>query len=503
MKYGFLFGAGAEIAYNLPSGGRFALDIFRQDTAFPKQKFKNMRDAVEPTTAYATEWLPRGYKDKNIGTFGKSVFQNIIMSTVEHRRGEIVKRINDFDAISISIAKKMEKSGENVNDAFLKLLGKDITNIRLSNVISYNDAFKKGNELFESNYFSGLLTVYKDFPDKKEHQALGRILLSIMQLQLGALSEDLSRNINDNLFEKKDDTIDLFDDFGELIQLNYNAAGVSGLEYLLEPHEMDCSTSYGIILTFSQQLMEEIYSSVLDYKSLIDSNWHYLYNPASDWAKFCKISIFLLTVHKYITDLGDKADKLNPDGYYNMLRSALNAGKYEASTIATTNYNKLIADILGNDYEITYLNGSVAVWYDPYLNKVGSERELDNDEHHIIVPLLFTQSGTKPMTSISMSKKYVDMYMDWRASDAVVVVGFGFGADDEHINGILRTLVNDDEKELYVVTLNRGLDESNEARQIARRLKVRDYNKIKVLLVDKQGKIDGVNWTERLEGEEL
>ena len=27
MKYGFLFGAGAEIAYNLPSGGRFALDI--------------------------------------------------------------------------------------------------------------------------------------------------------------------------------------------------------------------------------------------------------------------------------------------------------------------------------------------------------------------------------------------------------------------------------------------------------------------------------------------
>ncbi len=32
MKYGFLFGAGAEAAYGLPSGGKFALEIFRQNT---------------------------------------------------------------------------------------------------------------------------------------------------------------------------------------------------------------------------------------------------------------------------------------------------------------------------------------------------------------------------------------------------------------------------------------------------------------------------------------
>ena len=30
MKLSFLFGAGAEISYGLPSGGKFALDIFRQ-----------------------------------------------------------------------------------------------------------------------------------------------------------------------------------------------------------------------------------------------------------------------------------------------------------------------------------------------------------------------------------------------------------------------------------------------------------------------------------------
>lgn len=62
-----------------------------------------------------------------------------------------------------------------------------------------------------------------------------------MQLQLGVLSEELSKNINDNLFSKKDERIDILDDFGELIQLNYNAAGVSGSEFLLENPTIDIS----------------------------------------------------------------------------------------------------------------------------------------------------------------------------------------------------------------------------------------------------------------------
>ena len=34
---GFLFGVGAEVGYGLPSGGKFALDIFRYDTSKSKQ----------------------------------------------------------------------------------------------------------------------------------------------------------------------------------------------------------------------------------------------------------------------------------------------------------------------------------------------------------------------------------------------------------------------------------------------------------------------------------
>ena len=206
MKYGFLFGAGAEIAYNLPSGGCFALEIFRQNISELKQEFKNMRDNVDSSTAYASQWLPQDYLKKNISTFGKTVFQNIIMSTVEHRRDQIIKKINDFDKISVEVITKMKADGLDVDNAFEELLDRDVLNIRFSQNIAYNENFIEGNKLFESNYFSALLTVYRDREDVYK-QSLRRILLSIMQLQLGALSEKLSQNINDNLFSKKDERI--------------------------------------------------------------------------------------------------------------------------------------------------------------------------------------------------------------------------------------------------------------------------------------------------------
>ena len=107
MKYGFIFGAGAELAYNLPSGGRFALDIFRRDTGKSKDAFREMRENVDASTAYAGEWLPKDYISKQVHVFGKNVFQNIIMSTVEHRRRQIVELVNDFDKVAEKIVKSM------------------------------------------------------------------------------------------------------------------------------------------------------------------------------------------------------------------------------------------------------------------------------------------------------------------------------------------------------------------------------------------------------------
>ena len=175
--------------------------------------------------------------------------------------------------------------------------------------------------------------------------------------------------------------------------------------------------------------------SVLDYKTLIDSNWHYLYCPKEEWAKFCKINIFLHTVRAYIKNQISEVGGFSNEGYYHDLKSKIDSGEIEPTTIATTNYNTFIKDVLGT--EICYLNGSTELWYDPDINRIGTKEELDANEIHFLVPLLFTQSGTKPMTCIEMSKKYVKMYDDFKSSD-----GFFFILIRNHKSNFWMTSAN-------------------------------------------------------------
>lgn len=497
MKYGFLFGVGAEVGYGLPSGGKFALDIFRFDASDSKKEFREMRDRVDQTTYYASQWLPNGFMDKNISSFGKTVFQNIIKDTVEHNRDNIISRINQFDEVAKKEVASMQALGIDIDAVFKELLGKDVFNIRLGQTIKFIDELQQGNELFDSSYYSALLMVYKkkDILTKEQRTELGKILLSILQLHIGALSETLTRKINDGLFAKKDDDIDFFDDIGEIVQLNYSSSGLAGMEYLLDKHEAKTESNGGKCLRFAQKIIESIYAVVLDYKSLIDANWHYLYSPSTDWAKFCKICIFLLTVRAYISQTAADAKPETRHGYYHLVKEASDKGSFEIGAVATTNYNRFIEAILQT--QVSFLNGSTETWYDPYLNRIVTKDSIGNDENHILVPLMFTQSGTKPMTSIEMSIAYVDTYQEWEKADKIVIVGFGFGADDEHINGLIRTLIDNDDKAIEIVTIKSGKSDNELIRDYALKLKTSKFNNITVIQVDSDGKnSDGEMWTD-------
>lgn len=498
MKVGFLFGAGAEFDYNMPSGGSFALEIFRRDATTSKEKFKEMRENVNSRSRYASSWLPDDYKTKNISCYGKSVFEAIIKDTIEHNRNKIIDSLNNFDSTAASIVTKIQNSkGKSVDEAFGNITGTEVRNISMRHDVSFIDVFQEGDKLFANNYFSALLQVYsiKGKVSNNTRTELRKILIAILQLQIGALGENLSRRISDNLFSKKIDEVDIFDDLGELIQLNYRSTGVAGMEYLLDCRRTSLRTDEEVILYFAQELLENIFASVLDYKSLIDSNWHYLYCPSAEWAKFCKISIFMLTVQEYIEEQCNTADR-SRTGYYNELADAISSGKLDVSNIATTNYTGLISDIIGTD--ITFLNGSTGLWYDPYVNKIGSKDELNRRENHIIVPLMFTQSGTKPMTSIGMSIQYVDMYQKFKDSDYICSVGFGFNSDDEHINGIIRTLV-DEGKKLVVIRPDKGRPEHDVQVEISDALKVSESGNIHVMLVDKDRRKNGECWIDQLQ----
>lgn len=482
-RIGFLFGAGAEICYGLPTGGKFALDIFRQDVSISKKEFIEMRDSIDNTTKYAGNWLPEDYETRSVSTYGKSVIENIVKDTLEHKREYIISNLNAFD----SYAEKGKKHIENIDEIIYNILNRKVSDCQLNNSISFNPALNEGNKIFKSHYFSALLLIYKGKELSSNLQSeLKKIIVSILQLQIGALGSSLVKNINDNIFKKKDEEIDLFDDIEEVLRLNYQSAGVIGVEYLYDNFKsanMESLDDQSKIVYFAKYILEDIFSSVLDYKSLIDSNWHYLYCPKNEWAKFCKISIFLLTVKNYIEQ--NLPLNITNIGYYDDLKDSIEKSMIEVAKMATTNYNKIIIEKLKED--ITYLNGSVAQWYDPYLNKIDTKENLGG---RFIVPLLFTQSGTKPMTSIFKSCEYVDLYRDWKETDYIVIVGFGFNKDDEHINGIIRTLVNDDDKNVIIV----GRNASKE--QIIERLIIEKTENTTVCNVDGQRNIENKLWIE-------
>lgn len=292
-KVSLFFGAGAEASYGLPSGGKFALDIFRRNTSDDKSILKEQLNNIDKQSTYS-RWLPEGFDNRNLTDFTKTQYEYIVKGSLENKRNNILDYLNNFDERAGFLVENLLKDGIDIDKIFLEVIGLEVG--------SYN--------------------------------------------------------------------------YRHIIKLN-SLLGVNN-----SPR-------------------------VIDYQILIDSNWRYIYSPKTDWGKFNKIFIFLYTVKRYIESVAqvniEKIKEVN--GYYHDILYLKEFA--EINAIGTTNYNYFIEDITKE--EIYYLNGSVSDYYDPYLNKIISIDDNQNKKH-IIVPFLFTQSGIKPLTSVKMSKRYVEVF---------------------------------------------------------------------------------------------
>lgn len=96
-KIGLFFGAGAEIGYGFPTGGRFALDIFKMGKETDRDHFKELIAGVDPSSQIARQWLPEGYGSRSIYVFGKGNFEEIIASSLENQKDLILTYLNAFD----------------------------------------------------------------------------------------------------------------------------------------------------------------------------------------------------------------------------------------------------------------------------------------------------------------------------------------------------------------------------------------------------------------------
>lgn len=486
----YFVGAGAECSYGLPDGGKFALDLFRYDSSKDKESFRKKRDSVDCTSAYANKWLPRDYRTKSITTFSKSSYEQLIKGSLEYKSADIKEFFNTFDEVVYGIAQGFSKKGIDIAAIIEKELGMHIGDRMYGHDIALIDELSELNTFFGSEWLGALLTLYQNASldiDSKKH--LRHVIKSLFEILIGCESENLVRRINENVFKKSIDTIDIFDDINGILELDYRNTGVGALEFVIEYGSINLDASKTIseqIKDFTAAILEKLLSNILNYQELIDSNWHYLYSPGINWGRFTKMCIFLYTAQRYITDIAAKCKTsiLKGDGYYHDILKL--DSKYTRKSVGTTNYNTFARDILGGS--VYHLNGCVEDMYDPYTNRIVDK------SNHITVPFMFTQSGIKPLTSVSISRRYVELYDAFKNSDYIAIIGFGFQSDDGHINGIFRDLVEVEGKELFILCyVTKTESESKLKRQYTEKLRMQDGSKLHIIPVDGERKIAGTD----------
>ncbi|TVU92081.1 hypothetical protein [Vreelandella titanicae] len=476
MKVGFFFGAGAEIGYGLPSGGKFAIDLFRQDVSEHKKKLREQLGQIDPRTNYATSWLPENYATQRIHAFGKNEFTALIESSIEYRKNEIIRRLNSFDEeVEYALAQLgIEKDA--LIEKFNEQMDTDFGEHLYSTAIRMNPILANEVRLFGSESYSAILSVISCGQNSADLQ---RYAGSFLQLLVGAHGQHLVQRLNQELFEAAPDDIPIFDDVTGMFRLEFSRAGLTALELLLEKrrdYDIENGNVSEILCAASQQVLENIFTTVLDYQSLIDSHFRYLFSPRTEWAKFSKMVIFLRATRDYIVKQLEEIGDLPESGYYHDLENCEQLG-LEISAIGTSNYNNLIEKISQDlDFEIPpvqHLNGGVTDYYNPYKNSVISESDPDQvPEDQIHVPFVLTQSGLKPLTSVDMSRRYVGLYDEYVVCDRLVVVGYGFNIDDSHINGLFRKLIEEAGKPMVWVCLDKDGSAESQKRALVKRLRI-------------------------------
>lgn len=494
QKVAFFFGAGAESPYGLPSGGEFALEIFRTIGTQDKDLLREEIKKVKQTGSQAA-WLPDGYLNNRITVFGKTNFDSIIASTLEMRRNSVVDAIIDFDGASAKAKKEFSESGIAIDDALTRLGCKPGTE-QYSSVIKLNSRLRTANVdgFFGSSYFSTLVHLlrHNKFTDSRLDEA-STLARSFVELLIGALGQELVHSLNNGIFETAPDDLPFLDDIGGIFNLDYRKVGLDALAFILakEPFSIrktkisSESSDQDLVVEFYLRIAELIYSAVADYQSLVDSHYRYLYQPRKEWGKFCKISTFLFAVHRYITKHLDSIN--SSEGYYEDIGKIANI---ELHAVGTSNYTHLInAAGAGN---VFFLNGSLSEFYDPYRNEI-----VDETYESLKVPFLFTQSGTKPMTSIKMSRRYIEFFDKCKEADRIVVLGYGFNSDDGHINTLLRSLIDEHGKEIDVIDY-KVKDLTVRQKAISVNIRCSNHDSIRVYSVNADRKIDKKLWFEHL-----
>lgn len=509
MKLGLFFGAGAELDYGLPSGGKFSIELFRLDPTEEKKKLRSELVALSRRTSYATKWLPEKFWSKNLHAFGKSEFGSLIESSIENKKHRLIRKLGEFDALAEAQFENLGFNEEALKNAYQSAFDKELGSEVYSQEIRLNAMLGEHGEIFGSRYYSAILDVVRANPDAT---LLKRFAVSFLQLLVGSCGHDLISRLNQEIFTEAPDDLPIFDEVAGLFRVEMSKGGLDAIDLLITEHTVfsagENPTLVEMLCGLASNVLEALFDGILDYQALIDNHFRYLFSPKTEWAKFTKMVIFMRLARTYIVSQMPADEALPEEGYYHDLARA-NELDIELGAIGTSNYNSLLERFAGEIGftlpETFYLNGGVTDYYNPYTNDVISVEQAEEvPSSQLHVPFILTQSGLKPLTSVSMSRRYVELFDQFTECDALAVVGFGFNTDDSHINGLFRKLIEDHGKTLCWVRPADDQTSDQVRSELLEKLRLSEDRRDQIvpILVDRYTReVDGANWLNKIAAE--
>lgn len=496
VRLSFFFGAGAEVAYGLPTGGRFALEVVRR-AKDPVDDFKADRTRVNAGCSPAyRNWLPADLMKQRVSKLGKGEHGRIFEDSLRNGYARVVGALDDYDVWSEAFLLKHRITRARVEALFHELSGGGTFGAKTYGKVELSEAITRAPaRLFGSPYFSAIISLAKDGTGRDEMTRLAR---ATMQFYLGAHGQGAMDAMAVDPLKNAPHDNPAFDELGRLFDVNPVDAGSAAFEEVMNYKSAGPvdATAEGFFRALATAVLEAAIERFLDYRAMLDELLPALYRPRDSRAKFTKINLFLRATREYVLEQQDVARGAT-DGYYHDLAAAVSALRFELVRVGSSNYTDLCETAIRSVHPepVFALNGDLQSYLDPYKNEIVPAADVAGVPR-FLVPFLFTQSGVKPLTSVQVSRQYVNYYDAIVGSDAVVSAGFGFNADDGHINALFRQAVDVDKKHLIVLQFarGRGFDAAAERAIIAENLRVDDDTRITVLPVDERRLVNGSAW---------
>jgi hypothetical protein len=490
-KLAFFFGAGSEVAYGLPSGGRFALEVLKGSKR-QVQAFKDYRDYIDVNcSASYREWLPDQFKMKQVlsltGTDQSRVFEDSLATGYKR----IIERLDNFDAAAIAFLSAIGWTEKKIASTFATLSGGKRFG---ENVYSYVKIKRSVSDepalLFASKYFSAMIDLSRDGPIS---ESMALLTHDTNQLYLGAHGQGTMLSMSDNPLVDAPEDNPAFQELGSMFEMHSLDAGASAFKAVMAHRDESAITELNVFPLIATMVLESAVEQFLDYRSIVDELTPSLFRPKEQWGKFTKIFTFLMGAREYMLPKQESGLK-KTQGYYHDLVKALDL--IDIVSVGTSNYTSICTQALAERWggKVVHLNGSLAEFLDPYKGEIVSQESQANIAR-FLVPFLFTQSGIKPLTSVEVSRRFVNYYDEIVESDAAIVIGFGFNNDDGHINSLFRQAI--DRHNLPLIVLSHspsGRVDADSGALMAKALRVAPSSDLTVLAVNNARQIDGRPW---------